>query len=338
MRCLALAQAFRERGGKVRFLTYCDSSSLRYRIEEEGIEVIRMERVFPDPSDLLALLEVLSSMDGGRPRGNWVVVDGYHFDPSYQRGIRKAGYPLLVIDDMAHQPFYHADILVNQNIHADELTYACDPDTRLLLGTSYVLLRREFMKFNNWERKIRDTALRFLVTLGGSDPSNTTEKVLHALGLIRMDGAEVRIVLGPANPFGKKIEEEAKRMPFEIQLLSSVKDMSELMAWADIAVSAGGSTCWEMAYMGLPNFTIVIAENQRPIAEELDRIGCSINLGDCRDIETEDLALKIQSLAEDFSRRAAMSRTGRRIVDGKGADRIIDALSGAFREGGEFIS
>ncbi|MBW1728591.1 MAG: hypothetical protein JRJ62_13675, partial [Deltaproteobacteria bacterium] len=185
-------------------------------------------------------------------------------------------------------------------------TYACDPDTRLLLGTSYVLLRREFMKFNNWERKIRDTARRFLVTLGGSDPSNTTEKVLHALGLIRMDGAEVRIVLGPANPFGKKIEEEAKRMPFEIQLLSSVKDMSELMAWADIAVSAGGSTCWEMAYMGL--------------------------------IETDDLALKIQSLAEDFPRRAAMSRIGRRIVDGKGADRIIDALSGAFREGGEFIS
>lgn len=338
MRCLALAQAFLERGGTVRFLTYYDSPYLRYRIEEEGIEVIRMREASSGPSDLSTLLEVASRMRRGRPGMGWIVLDGYHFGASYLRRIREAGYPLLVIDDLAHLPFYHADIIVNQNLHAVGLKYRCHPNTRLFLGSSFVLLRREFRKFDNWARKTREVARNLLVALGGSDPPNFTVKVLHALGLIQMDGMEARIILGPANRFGEEIEQEVKRMSLKIQLLSSVKDMSELMAWADIAISAGGSTCWEMAYMGLPNLVTVIAENQRRVAEELDRRGCSIYMGDCHCIEVGGLARKIRALAEDFPRRAAMSRAGRRIVDGKGADRILNALRGIFWEGGESIS
>ena len=45
--------------------------------------------------------------------------------------------------------------------------------------------------------------------------------------------------------------------------------MPELMAWADVGVSAGGLTSWELAFMGLPGIVIVTAANQTGVAAAL---------------------------------------------------------------------
>lgn len=137
MRYLALAQAWQEHSADVTFLSHYDSEALHQCIIDEGFDFIPIKNSHPDPSDIIQTLNVLkrhapcSTLYASSP---WLALDGYHFTPDYQKAIRERGYRLLVIDDMAHLNHYHADILLNQNIHASNLLYSCDRDTVKTLG------------------------------------------------------------------------------------------------------------------------------------------------------------------------------------------------------------
>jgi spore coat polysaccharide biosynthesis predicted glycosyltransferase SpsG len=99
------------------------------------------------------------------------------------------------------------------------------------------------------------------------------------------------------------------------------------MSWADLAVTGAGSTCWELACVGLPAVTLVIAENQRAIAEELGAAGVVFNLGWHEEVSAERIATTVDGLLYSSFRRLRMSQTGRAVVDGKGAERVAATLS-----------
>jgi len=327
MRCIALAQAWQDQGGDVTFLSHCDSKTLRKRIVDEGFAFIPIEKPHPDPYDLEHTINTLKQLETRNSKlETWFVLDGYHFTPDYQKAIRKNSYRLLVIDDTAHLDHYHADILLNQNIHASSLHYSCDGDTVKLLGCEYVLLRREFLKYKDWERKIPGKANKILVTMGGSDPDNVTLKVIKALNSLNDPYLEVKIVAGPANSNASSLENELHLSPFTFHLLTSVSNMAELMVWADLAISAGGSTCWEMAFMGLPSCISAIAENQVTVAEHLNKGHTAVNVGlICRN--RIRLKQAIEELLKEDNRRQKMSNRGRVLVDGDGALRVTYVLS-----------
>ena len=136
MRCIALAEACQARGGQVIFLSHCKQDGLRRRIEATGIPFVPLNASHPHPLDLRTTLS-LAQTCAQKSASPWIVLDGYHLDPAYQQSIQLAGYRLLVIDDMAHQPQYFTDILLNQNLGAEQLTYPCSPDTQKLLGAQY---------------------------------------------------------------------------------------------------------------------------------------------------------------------------------------------------------
>lgn len=320
MRCLALAQAWQARGGEAIFITACDSAGLLKRLRDEGFQVVEVEECYPNPDEWKIVSQVLAA----HPQ-SWVLLDGYHFDPSYQRHIKEAGHPLLVIDDMAHLDHYHADVVLNQNIHAEQLNYSCDSDTRLLLGTDYVLLRREFWPWRDWEREIPDVARKVLVTLGGSDPDNQTLKVIQALRQIEVADLEAVVIVGGSNPHFESLQ-SAVQGSAAIRLVRNVTNMPELMAWADIAVTAGGSTCWELAFMELPGEIIVLADNQVQSSKILGEQGYFVYLGNGRMLTTKEIQSSLSSLVMDCVQREQLRQRCNRLVDGQGVSRIINYL------------
>ena len=321
MRCLALAQGWKTRGGQATFITACESEGLRHRLSDEGFQVIMLERPYPEPADWETTSQALAARSAA-----WVVLDGYHFDSAYQRWIREAGHRLLVIDDTAHLDHYYADVVLNQNINAERLRYSCEPYTRLLLGTRYALLRSEFLAWQGWRREIPDVARKVLVTLGGGDPDNQTLKVIRALQQVDVNGVEALVVAGGSNPHCQELQSAVNNSGFLIRLVCNVTDMSELMAWADVVVSAGGSTCWELAFMGLPAVVLVLAENQQGIADGLDRAGGVFNLGWYTEVSIAQLASILGGLLKNPGSRRQMSQRGRELVDGLGAERVVEAL------------
>jgi RimJ/RimL family protein N-acetyltransferase len=108
-----------------------------------------------------------------------------------------------------------------------------------------------------------------------------------------------------------------------IKLVQDVTNMPELMAWADVAIAAGGSTNWELALLGVPTIILVLAENQRPIAEHLQEQDIAINLGWHYEIEENLIQQELTTLLLSHHKRTVMSQSGQNLVDGKGSARVI---------------
>jgi UDP-2,4-diacetamido-2,4,6-trideoxy-beta-L-altropyranose hydrolase len=324
MRCLALAQAWQNAGGRVIFLMATEVSALESRLHSEGMEVVHLP-VQPGSTE-----DAIQTSDyAHRVGADWVVVDGYHFGTDYQRTIKRSGLSLLFIDDSGHAGYYFADLVLNQNVHAHEDLYQNkEPYTRMLLGTRYVLLRREFLKWRGWKREIPEVARRVLVTMGGSDPGNVTLEVIQALQHVDVNGLEAVVVVGGSNPHYAELQSAVQTSRLSIRLESNVTDMPALMAWADVAVSAGGSTNWELAFMGLPALVLILASNQRPIAERLDMVRMAVNLGWYSDASPMKIAQVLTQLLKDSKTRAKMSQCGQQLVDGEGIVRVLMHIRG----------
>jgi UDP-2,4-diacetamido-2,4,6-trideoxy-beta-L-altropyranose hydrolase len=330
MRCLALAQAWRHTHGTVTFIGQLESTPLRERLAREGFGILPLAGLAAHCNATEVLHALLPMPEGAG--GAWYVLDGYHFDLMHHRALRKAGFNVLVIDDNAHLPTYEADIILNQNLHAEKLRYRCNPDAVLLLGTKYVLLRQEFLHALQPTRIPESLCRRILVTLGGADPGNVSVTVLKALQRLRghnRTDLEVRVVAGPTNPHLAALKKASVYLPFACTIVSASDDMPSLMNWAHLAVSAAGSTCWELACLGVPFGTIVVAENQSQVAEGLAAAGVAVHFGDARALNSGKLAADIANLMANDDQRRLMVAKGRRLVDGHGAARVVEVMARA---------
>lgn len=321
MRCLALGQAWQDQGGSVLFLTATTDSKVLKRLEVDGFHIIHIRSPYPSLSDLTTTLSVLSQYPD-----SWITLDGYHFDSAYQQTVKATGNRLLVIDDIAKLDQYYADIILNQNINAKSMTYSCEPCTHLLLGTSYVLLRSEFLSHRALDRETPDVARRVLVTMGGADPDDITVKVLDALSQVSIRGIEIVVLAGSSYPHLQKLQERIQNFRHKINIVHNTHNMPEWMIWAHIAITAGGSTCWELAYMGVPMLTIILAENQRKAAQVLSEAGVSFLLGDGMHLSTSEIAKGIEQQLLDPENRRSMSNKGRLLISGNGARKVLSAM------------
>ena len=320
MRCLALAQGLQDQGGRAIFVLSNKSPALEARLLSEQMLILHLSVEVGSDEDAHQTVDFAYQF-----AAKWVVVDGYHFGAKYQKAIKNFGNSLLFFDDCGHANYYYADLVLNQNISAHQDLYINrEPYTKLLLGTDYTLLRKGFCQWLQWHRKINLVASKILVTFGGSDPDNVTLKVIQSLLLVSND-LEVIVVVGGSNPHHKKLQ-SVTESNLAISLQQNVDNMPELMAWADIAIAAGGSTNWELAFMGLPSIVIAIADNQKAIAAELDRQGVIINLGWHQDVTIEQISLVLRELIGDRHKREDMSQKGRKLVDGNGASRVASQM------------
>jgi UDP-2,4-diacetamido-2,4,6-trideoxy-beta-L-altropyranose hydrolase len=331
MRCLALAQAFQDKagqdqGGPCIFTMAEGTAAAEERIRREKFEVVNLAESTGPPQDAAQVIELARARQAA-----WVVLDGYQFDIEYQRRLKAVGMKLLVVDDTGHAGAYAADLVLDQNVHATEDSYARrESYCQLLLGPRYALLRREFKPWRNWKREIAPVARKVLVTVGGSDPDNVTFRIICALRLLAEHNLEATVVVGGSNPHANSLEREVESGGDALRLVRDVPDMPKLMAEADVAISAAGITTWEMCFLGLPAVLIDVAENQTPGARELDRQGIAIHAGSSQAATPESIAARLKPLLVSPECRAAMSERGRKLVDGLGAERVVSAMRGGM--------
>ncbi len=331
MRCLSLAQAHAELAvTPATFLTADPLPGLISRAGESGIAVTALSSAPGSDGDVRE-----TSALAQRVGADWIVLDGYRFDPAFQSGLRAGGQRVLVIDDHGHAGRYHADVVLDQNPGADAVAYENrDPHTRLLLGVRFALLRAEFRRWRRSRPPVPARARRVVVTLGGSDPDNVSARVLE--GLAAVPGPlEVLLVIGAANPHGAALRAAVALCPHPVDVVVDARDMPERLAWADLAVAAAGSTSWELALVGTPQMAVVLADNQQPVADRLASDGLAVSLGRHGALGADAIAAAVADLAEDRARRSELSRRGQGLVDGRGALRVLAAmdLSGGAQAG-----
>jgi spore coat polysaccharide biosynthesis predicted glycosyltransferase SpsG len=122
------------------------------------------------------------------------------------------------------------------------------------------------------------------------------------------------------------IRRAAEGAGHNIEVLAGVEDMAPLMAWADVAVSAGGTTVWELAFMGVPALLCIVADNQEGAVGALGRDGVFRSAGWVNRLTDEELSDELANLIYGKDLRNAIHNRARAIVDGKGAARVAGEL------------
>lgn len=323
MRCLALAQAWQDAGGLVTFVMAESTPAIEERLRSEGVGLVRIDGVTGsdfDGEQLIALARTHCP--------SWVVVDGYEFGADYQRALKNERLKVVLIDDNGRSGTYAADVVLNQNIHAQECLYRNrETYTQLLLGTKYALLRREFVSAKD-PRKISSIGRKLLVSMGGSDPDNVTRRVMGAIEQVAVENLQVVVVAGGSNPHLASVAGSVAKSSHSCRILNNVTNMQELISWADLAISAAGTACWEYCALGLPAVLLAVAENQIPNAEALHAAGVARLVAGGSRFSISEMAQLITRLANSVSERQALSRTACTVVDGGGTGRVISTLMG----------
>lgn len=322
MRCLALAQSWQDAGGSVIFAMAQSTPSIRARLVAENCKIVSIAAIPGSNQDADLTDEYAAGSDV-----EWMVVDGYVFGGEYQERLQNGERKLLCIDDAGKCDHYFADIVLNQNLTAaKELYRNCLPATQLLLGPCFCLLRREFAPWRKWQRETVSHGRNVLITLGGSTSVEAGRRVMESLSHVSVESLHAIFVVGGSSHDVAALESHAAKFSSMISIRRDVLNMAELMAEAAVAISAAGSTCWELCLLGLPSILLDVADNQIPIAIEMERRGCAIYAGHGNTVSPHELAHRIEKLLAAPDIRESMAHRCRQLVDGLGAERVVSAM------------
>lgn len=341
MRCLTLASALRERDAAVSFICREHDGHLCDLIEARGFAVSRLPapkaatQVEDAPAHAAwlgaswqkdaertrAAIEVL----GARPA--WLVVDHYAIDQRWEAALRTSVGRIMVIDDLADRA-HDCDLLLDQNLVAqmytryrDKVSAACS----LLLGPEYALLQPIYAELHEHILPRKGPIRRIFIFFGGADSDNLTGRVLDTFLHLNRPDIEVDVVIATGSPHAETIRRQVVGHD-NVHLYSGLPTLAPLIAKADLAIGAGGATSWERLCLGLPALVVTLAENQCPIADELNQHGLVHWLGHRNAVDEMTIAQALgklihQGLDKDWSLHCLTA------VDGNGVNRVCAALT-----------
>ena len=330
MRCLSVADALRQLGEQVCFLLADDSSVPL--LKQRGQEYRVLDSSWREPeTELDRLPKIL-----GDGKGDLLLADSYFVTAEYLRQVGTY-LPVCYVDDMGIRDL-PVDLLINYNIFADGSLYgmgAGGSETAYLLGMEYAPLRREFQGI---AYEVRKHAKKVLITTGGSDRYNLAGRILE-LALKDPVAAQMEycVVSGAYNEYLPQLR-LLENVNEKIHVYSNVDRMWELMQSCDIAVTAGGSTMYELSAVGVPMICFSFVDNQKRIVEEFRRRELVCYGGDYLAEGQQMLAEVVENIArlgQSRELRNHYSVRQRQLVDGKGALRIAGKLRDLAAERGK---
>ena len=333
MRCIALAQAWQQTGARTIF-AQAEGGEFEARIRSEGGQTARIHAKPGSSEDAAQVLKLCNGL-----KADWLVIDGYHFSADYCRSLESDSFRLLLIGDDPMRQLSKCDVVLNPDPDASLSAYPQhDGRIQFLLGSQYALLRREFLDFSIGRSNVPEKARRVLITFGGSDPRNITLHVLRALDAINDLELEVTLAVGAGYQHLSSLQAAAGRSSHIDRLLCDVRNMPDLMANVDLAIKAGGGTCYELAFMRVPMFIITTAENQERAARAFGAAAAAVDAGWFSSLETAALVARLRDLICDQDLRRKLVENAAHMVDGKGAGRVVETMLAISRGSQQVIA
>lgn len=341
-RCLSLARGLKENGHNCLFICRELKGHLAEKIKNDGHEVTLLQHVDDSTisgngsddlysqwlgvswhDDSLQTIEVLK-----RRKCDWLIVDHYGLDHKWESALRDYTENIFVIDDLANRK-HNCDLLLDQNLGATKAKYESlvHADCVMLTGPKFALLRPEFSIFRDHPSGAykKSDNYNILISFGGVDKLNATGKVLDALANTPLSfSISLDIVMGSSAIHLEDVRRRARQLPFHASIALDVENMAERMSRADLAIGAAGSTSWERCCLGLFSFVMIVAENQRDIAEALVSKRAALML------ESDDRISSLPAMLEKFfdedTDREKIRNNVSNITDGYGVKRVVSQM------------
>lgn len=250
--------------------------------------------------------------------------------PRYLESLHELNVPLLAITDEMERIDIRPDVVVDPACHFPAMNFDDIPGTRFYLGPDYYFLGSDFVRLLDRSKQITRKAHNVLVVFGGSDLDGFIVKTVRALEDV--DSIQLKVVLGPAVLQNDVIINTLERT--RAIVLHAPPSIAQLIFDADIAITHGGNTVYELAAMRTPTVVLCRRERQLMNADFFHGKGTLTNLGNGSQVSESEIRDAVTGLAEDYEHRLEMSHSGRRAMDGKGVKRTCEIIGGLLEQSG----
>ncbi|MCR4695992.1 MAG: UDP-2,4-diacetamido-2,4,6-trideoxy-beta-L-altropyranose hydrolase [Lachnospiraceae bacterium] len=334
MRCLSIADAFKRKNVEVIFATADDS--MKNIIEDRGFSCFVLNSDYKNLETDFSNIQYIELIN----ESDTIIVDSYYVREDFFTYIHNnfINKKIIYMDDLCEKA-YPADVLINYNIYANRDKYAglyetMKYNTDFILGPRFTPLRREFSEVRRID--IKEKVSDVLIMTGGADIHHTALGLIKTLKEYRnkhsidgLDDIRFHFVVGAMSKDYDSILNEISGIN-NIVIHRNVKDMIPLMTSCDIAVSAAGTSLYELCACGVPTITYVLANNQIDGEKAFADSGAMFSIGDIRtdQLYCNKILDTVIKLAGDYNLRRMLSEKESTITDGIGADRIAEILEG----------
>jgi spore coat polysaccharide biosynthesis predicted glycosyltransferase SpsG len=318
-RCLVLASALQRRRRPAYFLSQLEPGSLGLALKRAGNDWLDADSAAGTAEDLAELIQEVRRL---RPAA--VVVDAADIREAYLAELRNLGILVVSLDSLAGIPF-PSRLVINPLLAPGRESYEHAHGTQLLLGPRYALVRPEIRRVRPVRAQEPAQPFRALVALGDDDPNNQAGELAKIL-LNSPRVARVDVVVRPYHRDLEGLLALAAQCPERLEIVSEPAEVPGRIARCHFAVTAGNAWALELACVGVPQVVIVQSEAHWPTAQRLEEEGAATCLGWHANVSPQTVRQAAQDLLGDPLERQAMARCGRKLIDGRGPDRLVTAL------------
>jgi spore coat polysaccharide biosynthesis predicted glycosyltransferase SpsG len=318
-RCLVFAAALQRRRRPAYFLSQLEPATLAATVKRGGNEWIAASHPAGKPEDLEEVLREIARLE---PQA--VVVDCPEASEEYLRTLRGTGVAVVSIDSLAATAF-PSDLVVNPLLGPGRESYEHRRGTQLLLGARYALVRPEIRRQRPIRAQEPAQPFRALVVLGDDDLHNHAgELARHLLNTPRV--GRVDVLVRSYHPDLEPLKALAEANAERLDIVSEPAEVPLRISRSHLAVTAGNNWSLELACVGVPQLIVVQSEVHWPTAQLLEEAGAATCLGWHASVSAATVRQAVSTLLSDPLERQAMARAGRRLIDGRGPDRLVTAL------------
>lgn len=318
VRCLALVQELSRRSIRVTVFGMLDIGWVADAYERLGVPVMSPSKI-------------------DRAHVTHAVIDGYDISPELGAGLRSNAVRVLAMVDDEFGAGQIADVYVDQNYGARP--HVGGPDGSIALaGPPYSMFRDEVLAVRSapaleHTRVTSDAAPRVLAVFGGTDPHGAAEVLVP---MLVETGAPMQLtVVCPDPARGARLSSVPVQGPHQhVTVTAVLPNLAATAAAHDVAVSAAGSTVWELLTIGTPTAVVCVVDNQEPGYRATTGSGLVVPAGRLSALDRGDTRERAQAvddlagLLTDPARRAQLREQGMKVFDGRGRARVADALIG----------
>ncbi|MBW1740221.1 MAG: hypothetical protein JRJ42_03690 [Deltaproteobacteria bacterium] len=290
-------------------------------IKEIGLPLCRLPSDIDFHADALGTLRILS-----RWGIQLLVTNLRDVRDNYIQALKQEGITVICIDEWGNKRL-QPDVVINGSVVEDWHRY--DSNSKKMacyFGPQFMIMADVFAAYHTRHKTLSGNLPNVLVSMGGADPSGATLRVMEALGHL---SPKIRktIVIGPAFQHQEALAELVVRLKgSNFNIVRTPDNIASLFFSADLAISAGGNTLYELACVGTPAIVLFEYEHERVQGETFQQLGSAVKLGRGTDVPLEVISQAIVSLLNDPGQWTAMSRRGKSIVDGRGVVRVCDII------------
>ncbi len=317
--CMSLAAAMQRRRRGTYFLSYLDPLSLATTIHRANNDWVAAESPVGGSEDLAATVAEVRRLNAAA-----VVVASQDANAEYLAALNDTGTRVICIDAEPTLK-YPSKMVVNPFLAPGAKPFRVERGTQLLLGQRYALVRGVFRR----QRTIRATEqpgpFRAMVAFGDDDAGDQT--LARTEQLLGMEGVDkVSVVVRTHHPRYDEIKDFADDSKGRVEVLTEVKELMTRLVRCHFALTSGDTWALELCCVGIPQLILPTETRHLLNAKRMDDEGVGTFLGAASDVTESTLAEAVRLVLTDPIERVGMTRCGRRLIDGRGGDRIVNGL------------